>query len=97
MSMLFRTVCLILAVVVLRGWARCVAIGIAVVLPWLAVVVANGGPPLRQDTPSLLAPGGPAADAPRPALEQARHAVIDGEVIDDEIVRGGAVDSGGNG
>ncbi|AEH09227.1 MULTISPECIES: DUF3099 domain-containing protein [Protofrankia] len=85
-SMMFRTVCLVLAVVALHGWLRFGAIVIAVVMPWLAVVVANGGPPLKRENPSLYVSPGRSADEPTPALQPARHEVVDGEgqVIDGE-------------
>lgn len=41
-SMLIRTVCVIAAIVV-PGWPRWVLIAGAVTLPYLAVVIANGG------------------------------------------------------
>ncbi|WP_239373526.1 DUF3099 domain-containing protein [Frankia sp. Cj5] len=91
-SMLFRTLCLILAVVALRGWARFAAIAIAVVLPWLAVVFANGGPPIQRDTPSLFIPRRPAGDVPPSALPRAHHVVVDGEAVDGEAVDGSVVD-----
>ncbi|WP_322779219.1 DUF3099 domain-containing protein [Frankia sp. Cas4] len=81
-SMLFRTVCLILAVVALRDWARFVAIAVAIVVPWLAVVFANGGPPIEKDAPSLVTPRQPPAAAPPPALGHAHHEVVDGDVVD---------------
>ncbi|WP_239395488.1 DUF3099 domain-containing protein [Frankia sp. CiP3] len=87
-SMLFRTLCLILAVVALRGWARFAAIAIAVILPWLAVVFANGGPPIQRDTPSLFIPRRPAGDVPPPALPRAHHVVVDSEAVDGSVVDG---------
>ncbi|ONH36742.1 DUF3099 domain-containing protein [Protofrankia sp. BMG5.30] len=78
-SMMFRTVCLVLAVVALHGWLRFGAIVIAVVMPWLAVVVANGGPPLKREHPSLYVSPGRSADEPPPALQPAHHEVVDGE------------------
>ncbi|WP_322760212.1 DUF3099 domain-containing protein [Frankia sp. Cr2] len=81
-SMLFRTACLILAVVALRNWARFAAIAVAIVVPWLAVVFANGGPPIEKDAPSLLTPRQPPTDVPPPALGYAHHEVVDGVVVD---------------
>ncbi|WP_131746571.1 DUF3099 domain-containing protein [Frankia sp. Cppng1_Ct_nod] len=78
-SMLFRTLCLVLAVVALNGWPRFIAIVIAIVTPWLAVVFANGGPPISHDTPSLYVPTGSCADEQPPAISPARHEVVDGE------------------
>jgi hypothetical protein len=73
-SMLLRTVCLVLAVVLFRGWARFLAVAIAIVTPWLAVVVANGGPKRSVSRPSLYRDPTPAA--PR-AIPAARHEIID--------------------
>jgi hypothetical protein len=79
-SMLFRALCFVLAVVVFDGLARFVAVVVAVILPWVAVIVANGGPPPEKSRPSLLAERAPAAEpAPRP-VEPGRHPVVDGEV-----------------
>jgi uncharacterized membrane protein len=49
-----RVIAFVVALVVTRGWIRVVAIAAAMVLPWVAVVVANSGP-ARQvpETPSL--------------------------------------------
>ncbi len=40
-TMLFRALCFIAATLLFHGAARWFAIGIAIVLPWLAVVLAN--------------------------------------------------------
>lgn len=40
----FRVVAFIVALVVAHGWIRVVAIIAALVLPWIAVVMANSGP-----------------------------------------------------
>lgn len=47
-SMSIRTVCFVLAVV-FDGWVRWVFVAFAVVLPYIAVVLANGG---RSATPA---------------------------------------------
>lgn len=39
-----RVVAFIVALLVARGWVRVVAIALALVLPWIAVVIANAGP-----------------------------------------------------
>lgn len=80
-SMLFRTVMFVLAVVAFDGVARFVAIMVALVVPWVAVVVANGGPPRGRTRPSLVTAR--AADAPpEHALEPGRHPIVEGEVGD---------------
>jgi len=76
LSMLFRTVCLILAVVAFRGWARLIAIAIALITPWIAVVIANAGPKRRQETPVGYTPPSQAAPA---ELESSPHDVVDSE------------------
>ena len=42
-SMTVRTVCFVAAVAVGQGWLRWVLIGAAILLPYLAVVMANAG------------------------------------------------------
>jgi Flp pilus assembly protein TadB len=49
-----RVVAFVVAVFVAHGWIRVVAIILAVVLPWVAVVFANSGPKrTRAEAPSL--------------------------------------------
>ncbi|HEY5457649.1 MAG TPA: DUF3099 domain-containing protein [Acidothermaceae bacterium] len=43
-SMTVRVVFLVLAIFLFTGWLRVVGIAAAVVLPWIAVVMANAGP-----------------------------------------------------
>ncbi len=71
--MLFRLAAFIAATVLFTGWARFVAIVLALILPWLAVVVANQ-PTERKAAPSLNKP----TPRPAPSLQPAReHQVID--------------------
>ena len=58
-SMSIRTVCFVLAIVV-SGWMRWALLVGALVLPYIAVVIANAGRE-RVETPSSLLDGGPAA------------------------------------
>jgi hypothetical protein len=63
--MLFRAVCFVAATLLFHGAARWFAIGIAIMLPWLAVVLANAPkrvsavrraafePPAPRETPGL--------------------------------------------
>ena len=53
-SMGIRTVCLVLAIFVVDGWLRLVFIAAAVVLPWLAVVMANAGPVADPEQPEFI-------------------------------------------
>ncbi|SNQ47551.1 conserved hypothetical protein [Frankia canadensis] len=86
-SMALRVVCFVLAVVAFHGWLRFVAVAIAVILPWVAVVAANGGPAPERDRPAAFDPGQAVQavhDAP-PALTADPHRVVDSEGwIDDE-------------
>jgi xanthine/uracil permease len=43
-TMAIRVVAIIVAIVLARGWVRVVAIALSLVLPWIAVIVANAGP-----------------------------------------------------
>lgn len=79
-TMLFRVVCFVLAVVALDGWLRIVAVGLAIILPWVAVVVANGGPPRSDRRQAGFAEKEPAQADPH-ALA-AGHEVVDAAVAD---------------
>jgi Flp pilus assembly protein TadB len=49
-----RVIAFVVAIVVARGWVRVIAIALALVLPWVAVVVANSGPRRSSEgAPSL--------------------------------------------
>ncbi len=78
--MLFRVVCFVLAVVALDGWLRIVAVGLAIILPWVAVVVANGGPPRSDRRQAGFAEQEPAQADPH-ALA-AGHEVVDAAAAD---------------
>jgi xanthine/uracil permease len=55
-TMAVRVVAFIVAVVFATGWIRVIAIILALVLPWIAVVLANAGPNRRTgERPSLYA------------------------------------------
>jgi xanthine/uracil permease len=43
-TMAVRVVAFIVAIVFARGWIRAVAVALALILPWVAVVAANAGP-----------------------------------------------------
>jgi hypothetical protein len=53
-SMAVRVVCLVLAVFFLTGWLRWVGMAAAVVLPWIAVVMANAGPVGDEAQPEFV-------------------------------------------
>jgi hypothetical protein len=49
-----RVIAFIVAIVFATGWIRVIAVALALVLPWIAVVLANAGPTRTQgETPSL--------------------------------------------
>jgi Flp pilus assembly protein TadB len=53
-TMGFRVVAFVIALVVTKGWIRVIAIIAAMVLPWIAVIFANSGPTRRPpEQPSL--------------------------------------------
>jgi hypothetical protein len=55
-SMSVRVVCLALAIFVFNGWLRLIGIAAAVILPWVAVVLANAGPVDDGDQPEFIVP-----------------------------------------
>ena len=62
--MTIRVVFLVLAIFVFSGWLRIVGIAAAVVLPWIAVVLANAGPTGSDDDPTFVTPDRVAIDGP---------------------------------
>lgn len=80
LMMLFRVVCFVLAVVAFTGWLRIVAVGVAVILPWIAVVFANGGPPRSDRRQAGYAARDP-GQSDLPELS-AGHTVVDASVVD---------------
>ncbi|MET4061398.1 ABC-type multidrug transport system fused ATPase/permease subunit [Arthrobacter sp. UYP6] len=89
-SMGIRLVCLFLLFFV-HGWLLWVVIAGAVVLPYFAVIIANGGSDTRNMTASesMIDTLPPAAiEAPRPREagepEAPETAVLHGEIIDDD-------------
>lgn len=86
-SMSIRLVCLFLLFFV-HGWMMWVVIAGAVVLPWFAVVIANGGSDTRnmEGSDSLYQEAGRPQLEARPASEShtAETTVLQGEIIDDD-------------
>lgn len=68
-TMLFRAVCFVAAVLIFHGAARWFAVAVAMVLPWLAVVFANA-PNKRESKHAAYEP--PAARE-QPGLGAARE------------------------
>jgi DUF3099 family protein len=76
-SMTIRVIFLVLAIFVFSGWLRIVGIAAAVVLPWIAVVMANAGPTESENAPTFIAAERLAIDGPPttqigPATERPR-------------------------
>jgi len=85
-SMSIRMVCLFLLFFV-HGWMLWVVVAGAVVLPWFAVIIANGG----SDSGNMGADSPYEAPAPQqleanvsPAPETPGTTVLSGEIIDDD-------------
>lgn len=75
-SMTIRTICLVLAIFVLHGWVRLLAIVAAIILPWFAVVIANAGPIQDDEEPEFVT-------AHNLEIEGRRVALGDGEAAHD--------------
>lgn len=85
--MAVRVLCFVLAVLLFHSWVRFLAIVVALIIPWVAVVIANGGPAPSRGRPVGYSSAAPPVDGgPRP-IESGRHAVFDGDDVrprDDE-------------
>ena len=69
-SMGLRSVCFVLCIVT-SGWVRWTFVGLAIVLPYIAVVVANAGREPNRPTPSMaVTPPAPLALESRPRTVQ---------------------------
>ena len=63
-SMTIRVVCLVLAIFFFTGWLRLVGVAAAVVLPWIAVVMANAGPVADGEQPRFVSADQTSIDGP---------------------------------
>lgn len=82
LTMGIRMVCLALIFVV-DGWFKVIPVVGAVVLPWVAVMIANGGADtIHQETVELL------DEAPLYAVTSGQHPADDAVSPDDEILTG---------
>ena len=94
-AMGIRMVCLVLIFVV-DGWFKVIPIIGAVFLPWVAVIVANGGDQAEIHSESLLdsaplaeldasdASAPPAGGSGNPVPEDPSLTLLQGELVDDE-------------
>lgn len=85
LAMGIRMVCLVL-VFVFDGWFKLVPVVGAVLLPWIAVVIANGGSDTDQMHATSLLDEAPMEqlESPGDAGPDAEAPVLQGEIIDDE-------------
>ena len=72
-AMLFRAVCFVAATLIFHGAARWFAIGIAIVLPWIAVVLANVPKKVISVRHAAYEPAEAARDARPGARPRAPH------------------------
>lgn len=84
-AMGIRMVCLVLIFIV-PGWFKLIAVAGAVLLPWVAVVIANGGSDtVNMESAALLDHAPPAElQNEQPVRDDADHSsfVVQGEVLD---------------
>ncbi len=81
-SMTLRVVCLVLAIFFLTGWLRLVGVAAAVVLPWVAVVVANAGPVSDGAQPEFVSTDRIGIDGP--PVKQLRQSTEPGHTGDQQ-------------
>ncbi|WP_076814977.1 DUF3099 domain-containing protein [Pseudofrankia asymbiotica] len=80
-----RVLCFVLAVVLFHGWIRFLAVVAALIIPWVAVVVANGGPAPARGRPVGFRPASHSVDGGPASLESAEHPVVEGDDQDGDI------------
>lgn len=67
-TMAIRVVAFVVAIVFATGWIRVIAVVLALLLPWVAVVLANAGPTrAARQAPSLYAGDRPLEIGSRPS------------------------------
>ena len=86
-TMAFRTVCFLAAVILAHGWLQWVLFAGAVFLPYVAVLLANQA---DQKGSTRTVPAGSPSDAPQLTVGP-QHEYVEGEVIAD--VQGGVHDT----
>jgi len=91
----FRVLCFVLAVVLFHGWIRFVAIVVALIIPWVAVVVANGGPAPSRRRPAGYQAASRAVQGGARPLESGAHPVVDAD--DPRDGGGGSYEAGTDG
>lgn len=85
-AMGIRMVCLV-SIFIFDGWFKLIPIIGAVILPWVAVVIANGGSDIvHQDTVDLLdaAPMYAVDAGAEASADEAAHEVLAGEIVPDD-------------
>ena len=87
----FRVLCFVLAVVLFHGWIRFVATVVALIIPWVAVVVANGGPAPSRRRPAGYQAASRAVQGGARPLESGAHPVVD---VDDPRDGGSGYEAG---
>lgn len=93
LAMGIRMVCLVLVFVV-DGWFKIVVIAGAVFLPWVAVLIANGGD-LAAKPSELLIDSAPLSelDSPEPPPAYAAGSeVFEGEILSDDVLQGEVIE-----
>ncbi|WP_427017935.1 DUF3099 domain-containing protein [Pseudarthrobacter sp. P1] len=84
LAMGIRMVCLVL-IFVFDGWFKLIPVAGAVLLPWIAVVIANGGSDTEQMHSTALLDEAPMEELEAPATDpDSGPDVLQGEIIDDE-------------
>lgn len=79
-AMAFRVACMV-AMIFVGGWVRWALLGAAVLLPYIAVVIANQA---DHRTPATVEPTSPGAPSPVPELSISESDIIRGETIPDD-------------
>lgn len=86
-AMGIRMVCLVL-IFILPGWFKLIAVAGAVFLPWVAVIIANGGSDTMNEHSNALLDAAPLTELPAarpgPAAPPADSEVLQGEIIPEE-------------
>jgi hypothetical protein len=80
-----RIVCFILAVFLFHGWLRWVAAILAIILPWIAVLIANNRAEAKRLRSDAFTTSGDAPELPQQPVDSAPHSRDDGRPEDDVV------------